>query len=528
MNLKKTRQFFIIMVCCLITAYHVFGQKYDYNYIDRSFSSGSAVSIQYSDTSEDIEIGIFPWEGTVSYSPILSDSSGIFLGYFNCRNIYDSIGRVAINGDSMAVGYFLNYLFQNLPEHEGLGNGGNSFFIPITDSLYYLFYKSAELWIGAPGFAINFIEKGIKLTSYSDGLYLTKVRRNADHRLYILPEEKHILLVDDLFQFADLIPCKHANGKDWWIIAPKALNSKASRLLIKSDGSIELLGDIEFSDNYWRVRSMTSCKMSPDGSMLARFFMRPNVLFDNLLELFHFDRCEGTVERFFLDSIPLTHRFTSYGDIEFSESGRYVYIANGEIILQLDLNDPDFFSNKDTIGIWDGYEYVDFFATLFDCFWRLPNGKILVASGVATPFLHYIHEPDLPGDACMFEQRAIELPPDPLNEPFGAFLTALPNFPPFRMEALSTSCSTSVSVNDKHHTIVLYPNPTDGHFNITHASGLDVMVYNLQGVLLHIYRISPEEDVFSIPMEDHAPGLYVFVFRDKSGAVVSVKKGVKV
>jgi hypothetical protein len=64
--------------------------------------------------------------------------------------------------------------------------------------------------------------------------------------------------------------CKHANGLDWWLIIPKALSSEAYRFLIHSDGEIHHLSNIEFSGNFWRVRSITSCKFSPNGEILAR------------------------------------------------------------------------------------------------------------------------------------------------------------------------------------------------------------------------------------------------------------------
>lgn len=414
-----------MIACYLTTTCILFSQKYDYNYLNRVGPIGSGAFIQYSDSLEDVTIDIFQWEGTATGPPVLSDKNGNLLGFFNSHNVYDSIGRIAINGDSMPVGYFLNYYLSFFDEHHGFGNGGNAAFIPITDSLFYLLYKSAEVWIGAPDFAIDFEEKGKRLTSYSDGLYLSKVRLNADHRLFIMDNEKQILLVDDLFQFEDLMLCKHGNGHDWWLLTPKALNNQAVRLRIHENGEIEHFDPVTFSDNYWRVRSKSSIAFSPNGDYLVRLIIRPDTIFKHLFEVFTFDRCEGTFERILCDSIPLTPRYTSGGDIEFSENGRYIYVAIGEVILQMDLQDSDFFANRDTIAEWDGFLYT-FLAPLFDALWRLPNGKILVASSVATPYLHYIHDPDKAGKACMFEQRAIKLPSDPLNEPFDVNIETLP------------------------------------------------------------------------------------------------------
>lgn len=515
-----------IVFCCL--SMYIYAQNHDYNFINRSTPHGSGTKIEFSDSLQDIKLSIFEWSGTISGSQILSDKNGKFLGYFNCRNLYDSIGRIAINGDSMAVGFFQNYLFPFLPDHEGLGNGSNAFFIPISDSLYYLFYKSSELWAGAPGFAVNFVEQGKKLTSYSDGLYLSKVRLNKDNRLFILPDEKHLLLVDDLFQYKNLMFCKHANGEDWWLIAPKALDSEAYRFRVYADGEIEQLDNIEFSDNFWRIRSTSEFSFSPNGEYLARIFMRPSIGFKNILELFTFDRCEGLVERILVDSLPLAERYTSAGDVEFSENGQFLYLALGSIILQMDLNDPEYFTNRDTIAEWDGFFYFEFLEPIFDALWKLPNGKILAGSAVSTPFLHYIHEPNLKGDLCAFEQRALMFPDDPLNAPFGVDIEALPEFPPFRMKALKYPCFTVGNEINTEVSISLNPNPATEFITIFEANGMYIMMFNLDGLRLQECKIPNFEVAYNLNISYLYPGIYFIKVEDKERNLVSVLKFIKV
>ncbi len=518
----------ISIVCSVLSAHYGFSQKYDYNFINRSTPYGSGVYIKYSDSTQDISTNVLEVPGTVSGSPTLSDKDGNFLGYFNCRNLYDSIGRVAINGNNMAVGFFENYYFPFLPDDEGLGNGGNSAFIPINDSLYYLFYKSAELWIGAPNFAVHFEEKGRRLSSYSDGLYLTKVRVNKNHRLYILDDEKGILLINDLFQYKNLMFCKHANGIDWWLVAPKALDSKAYRLLIYSNGEIKQLENIEFSDNYWRVRSTSEFAFSPNGEYLARLIIRPDSVFEHIFEFFSFNRCEGTVNRILVDSLPLAERYSGGGDVEFSENGRFLYTALGSIILQMDLTDVDFFKNRDTIALWDGFFYFNFLEPIFDALWRLPNGKILVASAISTPFMHYIVYPNLPGDSCLFEQRAITLPDDPLNPPLGANVEELPRFPPFRMGPLEQPCITSTIDNDVDKKILLYPNPTSGLITLERSNGLILRIFNLNGEDLFHLIIPVNQEKYSLSLESLVPGIYFFIFFDDNGKLKEFKKCIKI
>ncbi|MFZ1678544.1 MAG: T9SS type A sorting domain-containing protein [Saprospiraceae bacterium] len=522
------KQIFIAIAFLIFGVGYGLSQKYDYNFLERTSAIGSAVFIRYNDTINDISINVIPWEGTVFGSPALSNKEGEFLGYFNSRNLYDSIGRVAIDGDSMAVGFFQNYLFQFLPEHEGLGNNQNCAFIPINDSLYYLIYKSAELWAGAPNFAIHFTEKGKNLTSYSDGLYLTKVRLNKDNRLYILPEEKHILLVDELFQMRNLMLCKHANGRDWWLIVPKALDSLASRLLIKANGDIEYLQDIEFSNNYWRVRSVAPYDFSPDGNYLVRFIHRANTIFKDIIELFHFDRCEGTVELLKMDSLLLPSYFSSGADIVFSSNSRFLYVAMGSIILQYDMQDEVKLELRDTIAVWDGMMYYSYHP-IFNWLWRLPNGKILVAGFEFTPFLHYIEAPDQKGEACHFIQRAIELPTDPLNEPYGTYIGGLPHFIPFRMDPLETPCGTASTGPTDQIPLNIIPNPAVDIFSITCPALINqVEIYNINGQKIDAVHIQNIQDHYEFSLTGWTPGIYVVICRDKNGDIIGAKKLVKI
>ncbi|HZV68208.1 MAG TPA: T9SS type A sorting domain-containing protein [Saprospiraceae bacterium] len=522
------KKVYFTIACLFIWTCYGICQKNDYNYLYRSAPIGSGVSVSYIDSLMDIKIDPFTWNGTLYGSAVLNDNEGNFLGYFNSRNLYDSIGRIAINGDRMAVGYFLNYFFQFLPENEGLGNAGNCAFIPINDSLYYLFYGSAELWAGAPDYAIQFMEQGKKLTSYTDGIFLTKVRLNADNRLYILPEEKQIVLIDDLFQYANLMFCKQANGEDWWLIIPKALDSLASRFEIKSNGEINELEEIKFSNNYWRVRTNSEFDFSPDGRYLARLIHRTNTIFKDILEVFAFNRCDGTLNEIKIDSFDLPEYYTHFGDVKFSPNNQFLYMGFGSLLLQFDMNDPDFMKHPDTIGRYDGFLY-NGHHPIFDSFWLLPNRKILVSGNEYTPYLHYIEDPDIKGNSCHFIQRALELPADPLNPPFGLNLSRLPDFIPFRMGPIESPCGTSRIVLADQIPLKIFPNPAVDIFSITCPALIyQVVIYNVNGQKIDDFHIQDIQDHYEFSLTGWSPGVYFVICRDKTGQVIGTKKLIKI
>lgn len=518
---------FILLAACFFTCCQVYSQKHDYNYLFKRSQFGSAVIITYDDFLQDIKIELNDWQGTTSGSPALSDKEGHFLGHFNSRKLYDSIGRVAINGDSMAVGFFLNYFFQFYEEDIGIGNKGNCAFIPINDSLYYLFYGSAELWIGAPDYAIEFMEMGFQLSSYTDGLYLTKVRLNPSGRLYILPEEKNQLLVDDLFQLAHLMFVKDALSDGWWLIVPKALDRNAARLSLSASGDIQVHDDTPFSDNFWRVRSDRGFDFSGDGRYLARIIHRSNAAFKDILEVFSFDRCTGSVTLIKEDSLPLPPHFTYKADVKFANEALLFYVALGSYVLQYKIENDHQVRLIDTIGIYDQETYLGFHP-LFDRMWRLPNGKILISGMDFTPYLHYIQYPDLEGTACGFLQKAIELPADPLNEGFASTVRNLPNFPPYRMPPLAEPCETSTEENSAPAVLNVFPNPAIDIFSITCSAPIDeVIIFDLQGRKLKSIWIHGVQDHYECSLEDWPGGMYLVLCRDKAGQIVGSKKLVK-
>ncbi len=518
-----------ILVCGLLTTYQSFGQKHDYHFFQKNIPSQSGMHAYYSDSLADIVFEQFVWdEGTVSNTPALSDKDGNFLCFSNNRYMYDSIGRVAINGDSMGVGWFQEYIMPMVgPEHKGLGTGQNAAFIPIDDSLFYYFHKSSEIWIGNPDYAINLYEKGYRITTYSDGLYLTKVRLDRDGRIYILPEEKKNVLIDDLLMLEQLAFCKKANNEGWWIIVPKIESGDAYRLSLSSSGVIESIQSFDFSENNNRLVFISRLNFNPAGDKLARLIYRIPSDLSQILEIWDFDRCTGEVgERIYYDSLADNNEYKMGGDIEFSESGTYMYIALSEYILQMDMDDMT--SPMDTIAKWDGFFYFSFLPPLLGEMIRLPNGKILVGSFVSTPYLHYIHEPDNKGSACNFEQRALRMPDDPLNGNIGTDFEGFPTFPPYRMPPSEYVCEDAIAEESEAvYDIKVYPNPTVGKFIIDFSESIvdiaKVEIYDTQG---HLYKsIHKSYGQSMIPIDDMAvlAGIYIIKIEMDKGDVVYKK-----
>ena len=97
------------------------------------------------------------------------------------------------------------------------------------------------------------------------------------------------LLVNDTLTIGGLVACRHANGRDWWILTTRFGSRLVSRFLvtpygITRQGTQPLTHPIEFN-------AVGQASFSPDGTKFADF--RNTFTTPVKLNIFDFDRCTG-------------------------------------------------------------------------------------------------------------------------------------------------------------------------------------------------------------------------------------------
>ena len=105
--------------------------------------------------------------------------------------------------------------------------------------------------------------------------------------------EKNTLILQDTFSDGYLQAIQHANGRDWWVIAPKAVSNCYHKLLLDSAGLHYV--EKQCIGNVWDYRDWAGqAVFSPDGAKYIRY----NVVYlglDQYLDIFDFDRCTATL-----------------------------------------------------------------------------------------------------------------------------------------------------------------------------------------------------------------------------------------
>ena len=419
--------------------------KYDYNWIfgygpsnpDLHYG-GTLVNFETEEpilTYFETEIG-FLWD-----KASISDRSGQLICYTNGCEIRNREHKLIENGDNINEG----------PAHEqycadslgGYLNDQGVLFLPMpgSDSLYALFHL--RWW--SPSSIVKDFLYSIVDASANDGLGRV-VYKNQPLRT-------------DTFT-ANVTACRHANGRDWWIVVeenhrfvtlPPDGKAKYHFYLLDPDG-VHYHGEQKIGrlSSYQSFVGQTC--FSPDGTRYASGNIHNGVNF------FDFDRCTGQLSN--PGHLDLMADSVVAMGLAFSPNSRYLYVTTGLWILQYDMEAADVAASKVNVAQYDGFE-----SQLPTTFFQLdlaPNGKIYGSSHFGTDVLHIIHQPDQPGLACEVEQHGLKLPV------YHAF--TMPNVPHYRLYDVPGSVCDSLGIDGpmvavkepksvRAPKMVLFPNP---------------------------------------------------------------------
>jgi hypothetical protein len=354
----------------------------------------------------------------------IADEEGNLLFYTNGFTIANAQHEILLNGTGLAT-----------PGTSGFGPDGT----PIQQGTLIL------PWPEHPGKFLVFYGRISYFNYELDGenrfiacntpLYYAVVDMNLEGGAGAVTE-KNVIMSNDTVSMGKLTATRHANGRDWWLVAPKFHSGQILRFLITPEGVI----DYGAVDSGMFVRAGNGqAVFSPDGVSYVNLS-----LFDwqeNYIYFFDFDRCSGGFtprgEFFYTDH-------EAHASVSISPNSRYLYNPSLYEIRQFDLWADDIPSTMDTVAVYDGYreEVPGLSVTLPTVFFISqlgPDGKIYIISSNTVRSMHVIEQPDLPGVACDVRQHSIVLPK--LNR-------TIPNFPHYRLGVLEGSpCDTIVAVS---------------------------------------------------------------------------------
>ncbi|MFN0187903.1 MAG: T9SS type A sorting domain-containing protein [Bacteroidia bacterium] len=419
----------------------------------------------------------------------ICDADGNFLMSSNGVWIANANNDTMLNGAGLNPGNYVN-TFPN-----GLYIDHNNIFVPYPgDSLKYLLVHHT----GSPNiFDVPSLE-----------LFFSVIDISKDSGLGGVDSAfKNVSVFQDTISWGIAL-CKHANGRDWWIITLKDGFPVVHINLFSSTGI--MLNTTQTIGNFvTSAGNVCSPVFSKNGEHFAFTIYDNDTSKNSSVVLSNFDRCNGVLYN--TQVIPITtNQYLS--DLTFSPSGDFIYSNSIIELYQINVNSLII----DTVAIYDGFSFpIPSAVTNFGGQFLAANGKIYLTASGSAQHIHEINYPDSAGLACDVQQHAINL---------GVWhFRSVPNHPNYNLgPVVGSVCDslTIIGIEEQHHNFKfsLSPNPTsDGHIKLVYLlpqnkNGV-FEVYNITGQLVYQMNLPAWSTLQFVKFPEISNGVYTCVIK---------------
>ena len=437
----------------------------------------------------------------------ICDKDGNLLMYSNGCAIADKTHHIMEGGDSINYG---SYWEKHCAPKYNAGYPGshNTIILPepsndnIEVAKYFLIHKKLTL-------------KKDPLRIYAPILYYSKIDINDNKgKGKVIKKNIPIFKTRNLLN-GYMTACKHANGKDWWIIQMEKDTNIYFKILLTKD-TIMVVDSQSIGPNF-SLNSSNSGQavFTPDGSKWLCFNPVDKVL------IYDFDRATGELSNLRRVNPQDSGRFVG---IAVSSNSRFAYLSAKYDLYQIDLWEDDIQSSLVHIAHIDGFRDPTWPST-FSLAQLGPDCKIYIVNGGTNNYLHVINKPNEKGKACDFRQHAFYLP----NRNYNG---SLPNFPHFRIDEDQICDSTITWIPDEYivkriNTLSVYPNPTPDIATISlYSESFEygkIEILDINGRVMQNMDIDTEATK-EINVQNYVPGVYMVRYISADGRKMDNEK----
>jgi hypothetical protein len=448
-----------------------------------------------------------------SGSCISDSATGALLFFSNGKKIYDSLGNLMHNGDSIAIGKQGNLNSAINQSNIILPKKGNTFYQFNTQM------SDSELYYGVGG-----------IVGYATQLRYSIVDMSANNGLGAVVQKNRLVTDTGRMRMNGIQAVRHANGVDWWVVTlgfgrNRVPHSYVFTTLVTPDSVYPMQEQLISTDTTNTYQGDGRVSFSTDGNQIAIVTASRNDCIGN------FNRCNGTISN--IRTIPPIDSglqgISTFLDAVWSPNGRYLYVNQISCIVQLDTwsSDPD----------WDQSLVLGFdtnvgqYLSAYGHMALAPDGRIYIGNwGAPNLYLQGIGKPDLPKAACQPLIRVLRAPYQLISYSAGdytdRFVGDIPNISNYTLGAdpnYDINCWPLAITQPQvqQAALVVYPNPAKDllHISNTALTVNTYTMYNVQGDMVLEGNLVQGQGVVSVA--SLANGVYVL----RSGA--SVLKFVK-
>jgi hypothetical protein len=341
---------------------------------------------------------------------------------------------------------------------------------------------------------------------YCDTLYYSIVDMQQDSgRGAVVSKNQHLWVGDlntsDLIIFGGYTACKHANGRDWWLVTHKDSSNIFMTFLLTPTG---FQGPFQQTIGPVLHTHIRQAAFSPDGTKYVLYSPEIN----KKVRLFSFDRCTGIFNNpKSITSLP----DTTYGSvgIAFSPNSRYLYTSSFTEINQFDTWVSNVASTKILVALGDSFPCPTYWVSFYQM-QLASNGKIYISSPNGSLCFSVINYPDSAGTACQAIPHGLD------NLPFyNAF--SVPNYPNYYLGTMTGSvCDslTGIAGNTLQlKTFSINPNPNNGVFTLNYQLPENktgtVEILNTLGKVVLKETLPPWSFSHKVEMKNAPAGIYL-------------------
>jgi hypothetical protein len=350
---------------------------------------------------------------------------------FSCGFICDSIGKLKLQTSGC---YIADAKAEKIPGGDSIGGNGRGASLCTTYGHYLL--PQHGFFLPRPGYNSQYYFIYVTcLDSWPSSLDYTLTDVDANQGVgSILAKDKHMIV--DSIQPGAYTAVKHANGRDWWILAHRRASNKIYKVLIDPAG-VHDFGSQEIGVPIVDTYSFAEMTASPDGNMIAHALSKED------LRLWDFDRCTGTLSNakyYPHEDIQDSVWYQISNGLAFSQDGRYLYRDNEQFVYQYDLQSVDVGKSIQIVGTVLDFPRSGNILLEFGYAESGPDGRIYIKPALGgVDYLHVINHPERGGLASELRYGDIYLP-----QPTGA----MPIFPVYRLGPIDGSPCDTLGLNN--------------------------------------------------------------------------------
>ncbi len=418
----------------------------------------------------------------------ITDQNGDLLFYTNGCYIANRQNDTMMNGSGLTPG-----LFSSSYQRYGYPIPQATLIVPfdISSSKYYLFHEEID---------------GNDPLVRPTNLYYSIVDMSLDNGLGAVTVKRYPIIYDTLTH-GQISACRHANGRDWWIIVPVSNSNKYYKFLSTPYGISFSTQQIGLITPYGEGNGQSV--FSPDGTKYSRFTTSFGLIY------FDFDRCTGNFSNY--RNIDRT-LFSNEGcaGLSFSPNSRFLYLSYCTLLYQVDTWNVNLNNSRQLIATYDGFQSP--FPTSFYTSKLGNDGKIYITCNNGVNKLHVINYPDSMAINSDVQQHAINLPNDN-----GSTISTQPFF---NLGAeIGTPCDSLFNVisDVKILPYKVYPNPAT---DFIYLDGLDFSsasfeIISLLGTKYAVNNKLNNEQKVSISIADIPNGIFTLLIHMKTNIFLS-------